>query len=100
MSKFVSRAFVSVLLIVFFLVAPCIIGYAAAAGEETIMGTLVKRGKAFVIEADDGDYTVQGKNLSKLVGKLVEVTGVITESEKGDTIEVKSITELEETLPD
>ena len=53
-----------------------------------------------MIAADDGDYIVKGKDVSKFVGKLVEVTGIITESNKGEIIEVKSIQELEETLPE
>jgi hypothetical protein len=60
------------------------------------MGTVVKQGNNFVIEADDGDYIVKGKDVSKLVGKLVEVTGIITESNKGDIIEVKSIEEIQD----
>jgi len=68
----------------------------AAALEETVVGTVVKSGKGFVIEADDGDYVVKGKDLSKMVGKLVEVTGTITESDKGDSIEVKSVEEIQE----
>ena len=65
-----------------------------------LMGYVEKRGKGFVIEADDGDCIVKGKDLSKLVGKLVEVSGIITESGKGDMIEVKSIEEVQDTLPD
>ena len=83
-----------------FLFSSCITGIATAAREETLMGTVVKHGKGFVIESDDGDYIVKGKDVSKLVGKLVEVTGIITESDKGDAIEVKSIQKLEETLPE
>ena len=49
-----------------------------------------------MIEADEGDYIAKGKDLSKMVGKMVEVTGVITESEKGDTITVKSVEEIQE----
>ena len=49
-----------------------------------------------MIETDGGDYIVKGKDVSKLVGKLVEVTGIITESNKGDIIEVKSIQELQD----
>jgi hypothetical protein len=71
-------------------------GTFAAAPEETIVGTVVQHGKVFVIEADEGDYIVKGKDLSKMVGKMVEVTGTISESEKGDTIEVKSAEEIEE----
>jgi hypothetical protein len=83
-----------------FLFSFCITGIVTAAWEETLMGTVVKQGNGFVIEADNGDYIVKGKDVSKLVGKLVEVTGTITESGGGDTIEVKSIQEPEDTQPD
>jgi len=68
----------------------------SAAQEEMIVGTVVKHGKVFVIETDEGDYIAKGKNLSKMEGKMVEVTGTISESDKGDTIEVKSVEEIEE----
>jgi hypothetical protein len=64
------------------------------------MGYVVKQGKNFVLEADDGDYIIKGRDVSKLVGKLVEVTGMVTESNKGDLIEVKSIEEIQNTLPE
>ena len=69
---------------------------AAAAEEETIAGTVTKTDRGIVIEAEDGDYLVKGQDLSKMIGKMVEATGVITESEKGDTIEVKSFEEIQE----
>jgi hypothetical protein len=68
----------------------------AAGEEETIAGTVVKTDQGIIIEADDGDYLVKGQDLSKMVGKMVEVTGVITESDKGDVIEVKSFEEIQE----
>jgi len=79
-----------------FLSSTCITGIVTAAQVETLMGTVVKQGKGFVIETDDGDYIVKGKDVSKFVGKLVEVTGIMTESNKGDIIEVKSIQELQD----
>jgi hypothetical protein len=99
MSRRVIRIFVSAVFLAF-LFSICAADIVAAAREETMMGTVVKQGSGFVIEADDGDYILKGKNVSKLVGKLVEVTGIITESDKGDVIEVKSIQELEETVPE
>ncbi len=69
---------------------------ASSAQEETIVGTLVKHGKVFVLETDEGDYIVKGKNLSKMEGKMVEITGTISESDKGDTIDSKSVEEIEE----
>ena len=79
-----------------FLSSTCITGIVTAARVETLMGTVVKQGKGFVIETDDGDYIVKGKDVSKLAGKLVEVTGIITGSNKGDIIEVKSIEEIQD----
>ncbi len=90
-SKFILSAVL--VLFVFSALLPAI---SFAAKEEVIVGTVMKSGKGFIIEADDGDYTVRGKDLSKMVGKLVEVTGVITEGEKGDTIDVKSVEEVQE----
>ena len=89
------RIFISTVLLAF-LFSTCIVGIVTAAREETLVGTVVKQGKGFVIETDDGDYIVKGKDLSKFFGKLVEVTGIITESNKGDIIEVKSIQELQD----
>ena len=89
------RIFISTVLLAF-LFSTCIVGIVTAAREETLVGTVVKQGKGFVIETDDGKYIVKGKDLSKFVGKLVEVTGIITESNKGDIIEVKSIQGAEE----
>jgi Ca2+/H+ antiporter len=97
MPRGVLRVFVSVAVLAFaFSCCTAVL----AARVETLMGTVVKQGSGFVIEADDGDYILKGKNLSKLVGKLVEVTGTITRSDKGEVIEVKSIQELEETEPE
>lgn len=64
--------------------------------EETIAGTVVKTDKGLIIEAEDGDYLVKGQDLTKMVGKMVEATGIITESDKGDIIEVKSFEEITE----
>jgi hypothetical protein len=71
-----------------------------AAREETVEGFVVKHGKDFVIEAEDGDYIVKGKDLSKFIGKMVFVTGIVTESPKGDTIDIKSIEAMEDTPSD
>lgn len=100
MSRRVIRIFVSAVALAFIFLT-CVANIFAADREETLMGTVVKRGADFVIEADDGDYILRGKNLSRLVGKLVEVTGIITGSGKGgEVIVVKSIQELEDTEPE
>ena len=84
-------------LFLIFALSPCTpTRYALSAQEETIVGTLVKHGKVFVLETDEGDYIVKGKNLSKMEGKMVQVTGTISESDKGDTIDAKSVEEIEE----
>jgi hypothetical protein len=95
MAKYAVRIFISAVFFAF-LSSSFIPSIVSAAKEETIVGTVVKSGKGFTIEADDGDFVVKGKDLSKMVGKLVEVTGTITESEKGDTIDVKTVEEIQE----
>ncbi|MCU0588583.1 MAG: hypothetical protein MUF52_10540 [Syntrophobacteraceae bacterium] len=72
---------------------------APPAEEETIAGMVVKSGQGVIIEADDGDYLVKGpktQEIAKMAGKLLEVTGIISESPKGDVIEVKSFEEIQE----
>ena len=92
------RKFVSLLvsILVFISISSVCVKSFAAGSEEIIAGTVVKTDKGLVIEADDGDYLIKGKDLTKMVGKMVEITGVITETEKGDTIEVKSFEEIQE----
>lgn len=88
---------VSVLILFTLALLPFMPGRASAAQqEETVVGTVVQHGKVFIIEADEGDYIVKGKDLSKMAGKMVEVTGTISESDKGDTIDVKSVEEIDE----
>jgi hypothetical protein len=70
--------------------------FSATHQEERIVGLVIKGDKGYVIVAEDGEYLVKGQDLSKMVNKMVDVTGVITETEKGDTIEVKSFEEAQE----
>ncbi len=77
----------------------CLEAAAPPAEEETIAGMVVKSDQGIVIEADDGDYLVKGpktQEIAKMSGKLVEATGIISESAKGDVIEVKSFEEIQE----
>ncbi|MBP8644681.1 MAG: hypothetical protein KBH99_01005 [Syntrophobacteraceae bacterium] len=82
--------------VVFVLVSSLWMTPAMAVEEETIVGMVVKTDRGIIVEADDGDYLVKGKDLSGMVGKMVEVTGIITDSDKGETIEVKSVEEIKE----
>jgi hypothetical protein len=68
----------------------------AADEQETIAGVVAKTDKGIVIEGEDGDYIVKGADLSKMVGKMIEATGIITETEKDDFIDVKSFEEIQE----
>ena len=99
MGKLVMRIILSAVFLAF-LFSTCITGVVRAAQEEILMGYVVKQGKRFVIEADDGDYIVKGKDVSKLVDKLVEATGIITQSDKEDIIIVRSIEDVQDTLPE
>jgi hypothetical protein len=99
MGRCTIRVFLSVIILVSLLFTS-MTKMVSAAREETIEGFVVKNGKDFVIEADDGDYIVRGKDLSRFIGKMVLVTGIITENQKGDTIDIKSIESMEDSPSD
>lgn len=97
--RYIIRVFLPALFLAF-VSSTCAIVTAADGREETMLGAVVKRGKAFIIEADDGDYIVKGKDLSKFVDKLVIVSGIIKESPQGDVIEIKTVEDIQESLQD
>ena len=68
----------------------------AAEQQETISGRVVKSDGGIIIEADDGDYLTRGMDLSGMLGKVVEVTGIVIETDQGYVIDVKTAEELEE----
>jgi hypothetical protein len=90
---------VCLLLCVFTFLATCLVTDTFAAKQkqaEIIVGTVVKTDEGLIIEADDGDYLIKGKDLSKMIDKVVEVTGYITETATGYVINVKKVEELQE----
>ncbi len=99
MGRCIIRVFLSAVILLSLLFT-CMTEMVLAAHEEKIEGYVVKNGKDFVIEAEDGDYIVKGKDLSKFIDKMVFVTGTITASPKGDTIDIKSIESMEDTPSD
>ncbi len=62
MTKGIIRIFVFAVFVALLFIA-CITGVVTAAGEETLLGAVVKHGNGFVIESDDGDYIVKGKDV-------------------------------------
>jgi hypothetical protein len=98
-----DRRIIGVFLLTIILVSllfTCMSEMVLAAHEGQLEGFVARNGKDFVIEADDGDYTVRGKDLSKFIGKMVFVTGIITEGPKGDIIDIKSIESMEDAPSD
>jgi hypothetical protein len=92
-----NRGLIVVFLSVFVFLAMASLNNLYAAGQEEIVaGTVVQTDEGIIIEAEDGDYLVQGKDLSDMVGKAVEVTGIITETDQGYVIQVKKVEELQE----
>lgn len=94
-----NRGLLGILLsvLLFFMISTVCVQKGIAAEEpETIAGVVTKTDKGIIIEAEDGDYVVKGADLSKMIGKLVEATGVISETDKGDFIDVKSFEEIQE----
>lgn len=77
--------------------AVCLVTESFAAEElEIIVGTVVKTDEGLILEADDGDYLIKGKDLSDMIDKVVEVTGYISETDKGYVITVKAVDEPQE----
>ncbi len=68
----------------------------AFAGESSVMGTVEQTDDGLVIQADDGTYIVAGQDLSGMVGKKVKATGTVSEGDKGKTLTVLSIEEIQE----
>ena len=63
--------------------------------QETIVGTISKVDTQFILMNEENDYLISGMDLSSMVGKTVELTGVVTEKEGVFTIEVSSQKEVE-----
>jgi hypothetical protein len=82
--------------IIVFLVISTLSEMCFAEQLETISGRVVNSEEGIIIEADDGDYLTQGMDLSHMLGKVVEVTGTVIETDQGYVIDVKTAEELEE----
>jgi hypothetical protein len=67
----------------------------AGADKITLQGTVEQGDDGLIINAEDGTYTLSGADLSNMVGKTVEVTGTVSESDAGKTINVMSVKEVE-----
>jgi len=59
-----------------------------AADEQVLQGTVQQSEAGLVIVIEDVEYIVAGQDLSEMVGKQVVVTGTVTESDEGKTINV------------
>jgi hypothetical protein len=64
-------------------------------GIVTVTGTVESGLDGMTISADDGTYTVLGKDLSDMEGMTVRVTGTLKESEGLRTIEATDVVILE-----
>ena len=61
----------------------------------TITGTVIQADSGLVILTDGGMFSLSGQDLSKMVDKEVEISGTVTESDQGNTINVTSFKEIE-----
>jgi hypothetical protein len=53
----------------------CFISVTALLAQQTITGTVAKKGADYVIVTEDRDYIAVGGGIDKLVGKKVKATG-------------------------
>ena len=72
------------------------VGMVVAGAEKiTLKGTVEQSDNGLIINAEDGKYMLSGEDLSGMLGKTVEVTGTVSESDAGKTINVMSVKEVE-----
>lgn len=69
---------------------------ASTVRKQEVFGWLVRHGNAWMLQTDNGDYIVAGRDLTGLKGKMVEITGTISEDERGYTIYVEAAREVDE----
>ncbi len=67
---------------------------AKASSEISLTGAVEKTDTGMVIKVADTNYIVAGQNLDTLVGKMVKVTGTLSEGKDGKTINVLSYEEI------
>jgi hypothetical protein len=67
-----------------------------ALAEENITGTVKKTEAGLILQAVDGTYIIVGQDLSDMVGKKIKATGTISEGEKGKTLTVMTVEEIQE----
>ena len=63
----------------------------ARAMKEEIIGAVVKTDQGAALSTEAGEYLILGKNLDKLIGKTVAVTGRVEEGVDTQTIRVDSV---------
>ena len=68
----------------------------STAPEQKVFGLLVRHGLVLMLQSDGGDYVVTGRDLAGLEGKMVEITGTVSENDRGETIYVESAREVDE----
>ena len=62
---------------------------------EEISGTVVKTDEGIALFSDQGNYMVEGKDLSEMIGKNVKVTGTVQENQGQKVITVSSVSVVE-----
>ena len=94
-----ARYFAAVVAAFFLIVAfssAALLTTASAAPPQKVFGWLVRHGNVLMLQSDDGDYLVTGKDVTGLEGKMVELVGTVTENDQGATITVESAREVDE----
>ncbi len=69
------------------------IGMAASSDPVIMTGMLQANDNGIVLVTENETYTVTGEALDGMVGKTVEITGVVQESDSGKILQVLSIKE-------
>ncbi len=63
---------------------------------KVVTGTIEQTDNGLVIKTDSGEYATAGADIIDLVGKKVEVTGMVTEGTAGKVFNIVGIKEIKE----
>jgi len=94
--KLTTRRALSGLLLCILAISLVTVTGCARKDMKVVTGTIEQTDDGLVIKTDSGEYAAAGKDIAALVGKKVEVTGMVTEGTAGKVFNIVGFREIKE----
>lgn len=94
--KFTPRKALNGLLLCILAISLATVIGCARKDMKIITGTIEQTDNGLVVKTDSGEYATVGADIAALVGKKVEVTGMVTEGTEGKVFNIVGIKEIKE----